>query len=91
MPEDGEATLEAFYERLVPFAHPFMALFGHNRLPHRSTLSRFLAAVDQPTVEALRSLFHEDLTARLRPEIDPGGVWDRSGKHWGVVDVDSTR
>jgi hypothetical protein len=36
----GERTLEAFYERLQPFAHTFMALFGRERLPHRSTLSR---------------------------------------------------
>jgi hypothetical protein len=40
----GERTLEAFYEGLQPFADPFMALFGRERLPHRSTLSRFLAA-----------------------------------------------
>src|SRR5262249_16815354 len=36
---------EPFFDRLVPFAQPFMALFGRNRLPHRSTLSRFLAAI----------------------------------------------
>src|SRR5258708_36739832 len=35
----GEATLLAFYERLAPFPDPFMAPFGRNRLPHRSTLS----------------------------------------------------
>src|SRR6266566_521761 len=46
----GEPTLLAFYERLQPFAEPFMALFGRNRLPHRSTLSRFLAALDQASV-----------------------------------------
>src|SRR6266576_829100 len=39
----GERTLEAFYERLQPFAHPFMALFERDRLPSRSALSRFLA------------------------------------------------
>ncbi|GHO51198.1 hypothetical protein [Ktedonospora formicarum] len=59
----GESTLLAFYERLDPFAEPFMALFGRHRLPHRSTLSRFLAALDQPTVEVLRTLFQEDLLA----------------------------
>ena len=32
----GESTLEAFYERVQPFAAPFMALFGRERLPHRS-------------------------------------------------------
>jgi hypothetical protein len=59
-----ERTLEAFYERVQPFAQTFMALFGRERLPHRSTLSRFLAALDQAVVEALRTLFLEDLLAR---------------------------
>ena len=51
----GKPTLLAFYERLLPFAEPFMALFDRNQLPHRSTLSRFLAALDQSAVEALRA------------------------------------
>src|SRR5262249_57130275 len=34
----GERTLEAFYESVFPFAAPFMALFGREYLPHRSTL-----------------------------------------------------
>ena len=41
----GERTLETFYECVQPFANAFMALFGRKRLPHRSTLSRFLAAL----------------------------------------------
>ena len=53
----GERTLETFYERLQPCANAFMALFGRKRLPHRSTLSRYLSALDQATVEALRTLF----------------------------------
>src|SRR5712691_10282837 len=32
----GEPTLAAYYERLQPFATPFMALFGRTQLPHRS-------------------------------------------------------
>ena len=51
----GESIRLAFYERLAPFASSCMALFGRNQLPHRSTLSRFLAALDQSTVEALRT------------------------------------
>src|SRR5256886_14381071 len=57
----GERTLEAFYERLQPFAVPFMALFERDRLPARSTLSRFLAALTEAPVEALRTLFLDDL------------------------------
>ena len=86
----GEPTLLAFYERLAPWAGPFMAVFGRNRLPHRSTLSRFLAALDQPTVEALRTLFSKDLLVR-KPFPSPGGLFDRRGVQWLVVDVDGTR
>jgi hypothetical protein len=67
-----------------------MALFGRDQLPHRSTLSRFLAALDQPTVEALRARFQEDLFAR-NPFASPGGVFDRRGVPWLVIDVDGTR
>src|SRR5260370_16960271 len=59
-------------------------------LPHRSTLSRFLAALDQASVEALRKLFQEDLVAR-KPFASPGGMIDRTGHHWLVVDGDGTR
>jgi hypothetical protein len=86
----GEPTLLAFYERLAPWASPFMALFGRNRLPHRSTLSRFLAALDQSTVEALRTRFHEEVLAR-KPFPSPGGLVDRTGRQWVVIDVDGTR
>src|SRR5207247_4975001 len=60
----GERTLEAFYERLQPFAAAYMALFGRDRLPARSTLSRFLAALTPEPVEALRTLFLSDGLAR---------------------------
>jgi hypothetical protein len=75
----SERTLEAFYESLYPFAASFMALFGRARLPHRSTLSRFLAALNQTAVEALRTVFLEDLIARpLEKEEKPGGLWGRT-------------
>ncbi len=87
----GERTLEEFYERVLPFAHTFMALFGRERLPHRSTLSRFLAALDQAPIEALRTLFLEDLLARPLEKLEKsGGMWDRQGNHWVVFDVDGT-
>jgi hypothetical protein len=86
----GEPTLLAFYERLAPFAEPFMALFGRNRLPHRSTLSRFLAALDWSTVESLRTLFQKDLLART-PFPSLGGLFDRTGAQWVMIDVDGTR
>jgi hypothetical protein len=87
----AEPTLLAFYERLLPFASAFMALFGRRNLPHRSTVSRYLAALDQPTVEAFRSLFLDDLIRRTAQPFPPGGLWDRQGHHWLVVDVDGTK
>jgi hypothetical protein len=83
-------TLLAFYQRLAPFAEPFLALFGRQRLPHRSTLSRFLAALDQPAVEALRTVFEHDLQART-PFASPGGVVDRRAHTWTIIDIDGTR
>ncbi len=67
-----------------------MALFGRARLPSRSALSRFLAALDQASVESLRTLFQEDLLVRL-PFADPGGITDRCEQSWLVADVDGTR
>src|SRR6266704_33780 len=86
----GEGTLQAFYERLSPFADVFMALFERDRLPDRSTLSRFLSALDQTTVEALRTQFQDDLLARS-PFASVGGLWDRCDQQYVVVDVDGTR
>src|SRR5260370_27198630 len=83
----GDPTRLSIYEPLAPFASPFMALFGRDQLPHRSTLSRFLAALDQPTVEALRTLFHKDLLAR-KPFPSLGGLFDRTGGPWGGIYVD---
>lgn len=87
----GERSIKAFSERLLPFASPFMALFGRANLPHRGTLSRFLAALDETPVEALRMLFAQDLVARSAFASPPGGVWDRQGIHWIVIDIDGTK
>jgi hypothetical protein len=88
----GERTLEEFYERLQPFAGLFMALFDRDRLPSRSALSRFLAALTEEPVEALRALVLDDLLARpLSPDKQTGGLVDRQGHSWVVIDIDGTR
>src|SRR6266699_360650 len=88
----GERTLEAFYETLLPFAEPFMALFGRDRLPARSTLSRFLTALTPEPVEALRTLFLDDMRARpLSPERQRGELVDREAQPRLVFDIDGTR
>src|SRR6266516_4008158 len=88
----GEHTLETFYERLHPFAVPFMALFERDQLPARSTLSRFLAALTMEPVEALRSLFLDDLLARpLTKEQQRGELSDRTSRQGEIFDIDGTR
>jgi hypothetical protein len=88
----GERTLQAFYERLRPWASAFMAFFGRERLPSRSALSRFLAALTGEPVEALRACFLADLLARRLGKEEPqAGLWDRAGRQWLVFDVDGTR
>jgi hypothetical protein len=87
-----ERTLEAFYQHVQPFATAFMALFGRERLPARSTLSRFLASLTPPAVEALRALFLADALARpLSRERECGGLMDRAGCQRVVFDIDGTR
>ena len=60
----GERTLEAFYEQLLPFAQPFMALFEPESLPSRSALSRFLASL---SLHSYRSLAHPLSRRSARP------------------------
>src|SRR6266567_4808297 len=55
----GERTLADFFACVAPFETAFMALFGRTDLPHRSSLSRFLADVDRSCLEAFRTLFHK--------------------------------
>jgi hypothetical protein len=88
----GERTLEAFYTGVIPFAPVFMALFGRDRLPSRSALSRFLSSLSWTATEALRSLFLADLLARpLVPESHTGDLLDRCDGSLLIFDIDGTR
>ena len=61
-------------------------------MPSRSALSRFLAALTEAPVEALRTLFLDDLLERpLTPDKQTGGLVDRTGNTWVVIDLDGTR
>ena len=72
-----------------------MALFDRDQLPSRSALSRFLAALTEVPVEALRTLFLDDLESRslsnASNEKQTGGLVDRAGSSWIVFDIDGTR
>ncbi len=87
----GERTLADFFERVAPFESAFMALFGRRRLPHRSSLSRFLADVDHPCLEAFRTLFQHHAFIDGWSLESIGGIFDRQGHRCIVFDVDATR
>ena len=87
----GERTLADFFERVEPFETAFMALFGRANLPHRSSLSRFLADVDRPCLQAFRRLFEQSSFAEGWTPETIGGIWDRQGRRSIVFDVDATR
>src|SRR5947199_9935080 len=76
----GERTLADFFERVEPFEAAFMALFGRRCLPHRATLSRFLADVDRPCLEPFRTLFHQPTFADRWTAETIGGILDRQGR-----------
>ena len=75
----GERTLSDFFERLAPFEAAFMALFGRRCLPHRSSLSRFLADVDRPCLEAFRTLFEQQTFAEGWTAETIGGIFASPG------------
>jgi len=87
----GERRLPDFFERVEPFEAAFMALFGRRCLPHRSSLSRFLADVDHPCLEAFRTLFEQHTFAEGWTSETIGGIFDRQGHRYLVFDIDATR
>jgi hypothetical protein len=64
-------------------------------VPSRSALSRFLDALTEAPVEALRTLFLDDLLSRPSisgaNEKQTGSLVDRAGNEWTVIDLDGTR
>ncbi len=87
----GERTLSDFFERVTPFETAFMALFGRRCLPHRASLSRFLADVDHPCLEAFRALFQQKSFVQGWTSESIGGIFDRQDHRYIVFDVDATR
>jgi hypothetical protein len=63
----GEQTLEAFYERLQPWADAFMALFGRDRLPARATLLRIRSTSDTQSLVLRLQPMHRLVLALLGP------------------------
>jgi hypothetical protein len=74
---------------------PSWRKFLRDRLPARSALSRDFSALTAAPVEALGTLFLEDLLSRPLStdsnEQQTGGLADRAGNSWVVFDLDGTR
>ncbi|MGG6265618.1 hypothetical protein ACQ4M3_06380 [Leptolyngbya sp. AN03gr2] len=86
----GVETLKLFFEQLESVKPVLMSVWKRAKCPVAATLSRFLADVDESTVEQLRSLFEMDLLAHPIEMNTAMGLSDRTGKNWVVFDVDGT-
>lgn len=87
----GEQTLQAFFERAESVATPLMALFERDQMPHRSSLSRFLADVTPACLDAVRQQFVQASFCWGWTNETIGGIWDRTGARYLVFDIDGTR
>ncbi len=83
-------TLKTFFHDLRPCKSLLPVVWARLRLPSRSALSRFLAAVTAPAVEALRTLLFEDLLAHGLTGPYVGGLVDRVAQRHVLFDVDGT-
>ena len=86
----GLPSLAEFYRALIPVKSLLMAVWGRQRCPVASTLSRFLADIDAGAVALLRILFETDLHRPVSPLLQQLGLRDRTGARWMVFDVDGT-
>jgi hypothetical protein len=88
----GEPTLAAYYERLLPFATPFMALFGRERVACPLDAQSLSCGPGQGECgSATWRVRGPDALARPGPAEGVGGLWDRRGQRWVVFDLDGTR
>ncbi len=87
----SEPFLKCFFERLDPCQQALMGVWGRDKTPHRSALSRFLAAVSSQELEPLRSLFRTHLHTHGTPLENCGGLYSRTGQRHLMFDIDGTK
>jgi hypothetical protein len=87
----GERTLKDFFAALTVGAVALAALWGRDRLPSASALSRFLGSLPQAAVEALRTLLFEEQVKHGMPTERMGGLYDRTGALLLFFDGDGTK
>jgi hypothetical protein len=86
----GVESLKLFFEQLASVKSVLMSVWERAECPVASTLSRFLADVDELAVAELRSLFEADLLAHPIEMETAMGLSDRTGNRWVIFDVDGT-
>ncbi len=74
--------------RLPKRSWPSLAVIGCLTDPHTLVFS---PPSIKPQWRRLSTLFQEDLVKRTPPLSSPGGLWDRMGHHWLIMDVDATK
>ena len=88
----GEPTLLAFYERLTPFAEPFMALDAARiSFPIARRSPAFAARLDLPDSGSASFAMRKRICLHANRLPSPSGLFDRTGAQWVVADVDGTR
>jgi len=86
----GSHDIKALFVELPQVAMPLVAVWGSVRLPSRSALSRFLAAVRSQDVEVVRELVLQDVIANGLQGEPVGGLVDRDGTRAVIFDDDGT-
>src|SRR6266700_3342419 len=82
-----EPTRASYYERLLPFATPFMALFGRERVASPLDAQPFSCRPGPGECgSAAQCVRGPDALARPGPAEGVGGLWDRQGQRWGVFE-----
>lgn len=86
----GVSTLKELWIQLKPVESIVLSAWQRQQCPVASTVSRFLSAIEVPTVEQLRTLFAADLLEHGFDCDHKGGIQDRTGERYWVFDVDGT-
>ncbi|MBN8564994.1 MAG: hypothetical protein J0L70_31275 [Leptolyngbya sp. UWPOB_LEPTO1] len=86
----GVETLKEFFVQLASVESVVLSVWQRQQCPVASTVSRFLSAIEGPSVEQLRTLFEADLLEHGFDCDHNGGLLDRTGERYWVFDVDGT-
>lgn len=87
----GEGHVRHFRKRLEGHEKALAAAWDRDGVPSPSALSRFLAAVGSPPLEALRKVLFQALLENGIAVDETLGLLDRGEQRWLMFDIDGTR